>query len=131
MSSWGGSGGMMSTSGWGWTRTRVFFLVGLAEVFAGFDGGGYTCSSRLKAEAMRVQLWQTPQKPARDCPLDQRSRGWRSPLDGHGEHEARVYFPAPADPARMSEWGRRPAAMAGAELLDGTGVADELAEVSG
>jgi hypothetical protein len=29
---------------------------------------------------------------------------------------ARVYFPAPAGPERMSEWGRRPALMAARRL---------------
>ena len=71
-----------------------------------------TCSSRLAAEAMRVQLWQRPQKPARDWPLDQRSRGWRSHSTAMASMRARVYLPAPAGPERMSEWGRRPAAMA-------------------
>jgi hypothetical protein len=78
-----------------------------------------TSSSRLAAEAMRVQLWQTPQKEARDWPWEPRaslyersSRGWRSHSTAMASMRARVYFPDPLGPARMREWGRRPAAMA-------------------
>jgi hypothetical protein len=66
----------------------------------------------LAAEAMRVQLWQTPQKEARDWPLDHKSRGWRSHSMAMESMRARVYLPAPFGPLRMSECGKRPAAMA-------------------
>ena len=41
---------------------------------------------------------------------------------------ARVYLAGLAGPLRRSEWGRRPAAMAVREVLDGgSGVAEEVA----
>src|SRR5271168_728300 len=92
-------------------RTRVSFL-STSRSSSRAATALSTSSSRLAAEAMRVQLRQTPQKEARDWPLDQRSRGWRSHSTAMVSMRARVYFPAPLGPARMREWGRRPAAMA-------------------
>src|SRR4030081_1086434 len=103
--SWGGSGGMMRTSGWGWMRTRVSFLSVALVISSRMATALSTSSSRLEAEAMRVQLWQTPQKEARDWPLDQRSRGWRSHSTAMASMRAKVYFPAPLGPARVRGGG--------------------------
>ena len=81
-------------------------LVGVAHVVAGGDGFGDAASSRLAESAMRVQLEQTPQKSGR--PSD--SVGLRQ-LTALASISASVYLPAPRGPARMSEWGKRPARM--------------------
>ncbi len=60
---------------------------------------------------MCVQLEHVPQKLASSCPLDEDSRGWRWHSTAMVSIRARVYFPAPAGPARMSEWGSLPALM--------------------
>ncbi len=90
-----------------------------------------TCSSRSAAEAMRVQLWQTPQKEARDWPLDQMVAGLALALDGHGEHEGEGVFAGSGGAAEEERVGQAAGGDGGAEVLDGGGVAEEVVEGCG
>src|SRR5260370_527998 len=88
-------------------RTRVSFL-SASRSSSRMATALSTSSSRLAAEAMRVQLWQTPQKEASDWPLDQRARGWRSDSTARASHGARGSCPAPLRRARGGGEGTRP-----------------------
>ena len=87
-------------------------FVGLAEFFAGGDGfvdlffevGGGGDAGAVVADAAEAG------EGLAVGPVE--SRGWRSHSTAMVSMRARVYLPAPLGPARMSEWGRRPAAMA-------------------
>jgi len=59
-----------------------------------------------------VQFRHTPQYDASDCPVDHSSRGCRSHSSAIVSINASVYLPAPCGPARISECGNRPAAIA-------------------
>ena len=80
-------------------------LVGLAQGVAGLDGlvhQGFEIGGDGDARA----VGHTPQKSGRPSV----SVGWRQ-LTALASISDSVYLPAPRGPARMSEWGNRPARM--------------------
>src|ERR1039458_8989818 len=112
-------------------RTRVSFL-SVSRSSSRARTAAATWASKSAAEAMRVQLAQWPQKPAKVCPSDQRSRGWRSHSIDMASMRASGDLAAPEGPAGADEGVGQPATGDGStERLDGGGVADEVVEVGG
>ena len=94
MSSCGGSGGTMSTSGWVWMRMRVSLFVGFAQVFAGFDGFGHAA----------LQGWRIADAGAVGADAAEVGQavgfGGFEAVDGPGQHQGQRVF------ARAA-WARR------------------------
>ena len=91
-------------------------LVGLAEFFAGGDGGG-DLLFEVGGGGDAGAVGQTPQKPARVWPLDQRVAGLALALDGHGEHEGEGVFAGSGGAGEDEGVGQAAGGDGGAEVI--------------
>src|SRR5208282_635135 len=99
----GGSGGMMSTSGWVCTKRRVSFL-SVSRRFSRASTASAKRESRSSACAMRVQFEQRPQKSGKpSAVVEGCSRQFRA----RASIKASVYLPDPCAPERMTACGKR------------------------
>src|SRR5882762_9047714 len=97
----GGSGGIMSTSGWVCTKSRVSFL-SVSRRFSRASTASAKRESRSSDCAMRVQFEQCPQKSGKPSVL-----GCSRQFMVRASIRASVYLPEPCAPERMTACGKR------------------------
>src|SRR5271157_4796870 len=97
---WGGSGGMMVTSGWVCTKMRVSRL-SASRRFSRASTASAKRSSRASAWAMRVQLVHTPQKSGKPS-----AAGVCRQFMALATICVRVNLPEPCAPDRITAWGK-------------------------
>jgi hypothetical protein len=106
------------------------FLVGLAEVFAGEDGGGdvvFEVGGGGDAGAVAAVAAEGGEGLA----VGPEVAGLALALDGHGEHEGEGVLAGSGGAGEDDGVGQAAGGDGGAQVLDGVGVAEELVEVGG